>query len=72
MVAGGYHEPERSPFGGDAYKYERDQDRFVGFCLGLAARAGAAPQPARAATPDAEAAGARAMETPAQATDYSA
>ncbi|HIE4430022.1 TPA: hypothetical protein ACXM9H_000993 [Burkholderia multivorans] len=51
MVAGGYHEPERSPFGGDAYKYERDQDRFVGFCLGLAARAGAAPQPAQADEP---------------------
>jgi len=39
MVAAGYHEPERSPFSTEhahgAYKYERDQDRYVGFNLAL-------------------------------------
>lgn len=36
MVDAGYHKPERSPFGGeDSYKYERDQDRFVGFQLAV-------------------------------------
>lgn len=33
MSEAGYHQPKRSPSSADAYFYERDQDRFVGWML---------------------------------------
>ncbi|MCA8376328.1 hypothetical protein LGM80_23485 [Burkholderia multivorans] len=39
MVEAGYHEPEPSPFSEDAFKYQRDQDRYIGFQLGRQSRA---------------------------------
>ncbi|WP_053298878.1 hypothetical protein [Burkholderia multivorans] len=42
MVEAGYHEPEPSPFSEDAFKYQRDQDRYIGFQLGRQSRASSA------------------------------
>lgn len=36
MVEAGYHRPERGPFNDSQFRYERDQDRFVGWELARA------------------------------------
>lgn len=42
-IDAGFQKPERSPFSNDAYKYERENDRFVGFQLALSQQAAAEP-----------------------------